>query len=175
MKQYKKWQAVLAGVVAWWLLPLAAIPYPAPPPDPSVPASDVPPAVQQLRRAMLDPEINSLTFHSMDRIFTTRTVARSGPVWPLARNDHELDFTYTYDNRKLTPADFLERTYTNALLVMKDGRIVSEIYRNNTDATTRFIAFSMTKSITSVLIGCAMEDKLIASLDDPIAKYLPEL
>ncbi len=57
---------------------------------------------------------------------------------------------------------------------MKDGRIVSEIYRNNTDETTRFMAFSMTKSITSVLIGRALEEKRIASLDDPITKYLPE-
>jgi CubicO group peptidase (beta-lactamase class C family) len=163
------------GAVGSALLSGVAWAYPPPPPDPSVPPSDVPPAVQQLRRAMLDPEINSLTFHSMERLFTTRTVGRSGPVWPLARNDRELDFTYTYDNRKLTPSDFLERTHTNALLIMKDGKIVSEIYRNNTDGTTRFIAFSMTKSITSVLIGCALEEKLIASLDDPITKYLPEL
>jgi CubicO group peptidase (beta-lactamase class C family) len=155
--------------------PLGCWAYPAPPPDPSVPASDVAPAVQQLRRAMLDPEINTLTFHSMERIFTTRTVGRSGPVWVLPRADHALDFTYSYQGKTFTPEQFLERTYTNALLVMKDGRIVSEIYRNNTDASTRFIAFSMTKSITSVLIGCALAEKRIASLDDPITKYLPEL
>src|SRR5689334_8470672 len=80
--------AVLAFSTAVWA-------YPAPPPDPSVPPSDVPPAIQQLRRAMLDPEIDTLTFHSMDRIFTTRTVGRSGPVWVLPRADHVLDFTYT--------------------------------------------------------------------------------
>jgi CubicO group peptidase (beta-lactamase class C family) len=149
--------------------------YPPPPPDPAVPASDVAPAVQQLRRAMLDPEINTLTFHSMDRIFTTRTVGRSGPVWVLPHANHALDFTYNYHGQLLKPEQFLERTFTNALLIMKDGRIVSEIYRNNTDASTRFIAFSMTKSITSVLIGCALAEKRIASLDDPITKYLPEL
>jgi CubicO group peptidase (beta-lactamase class C family) len=159
--------ACLVTAIAWG--------YPPPPPDPSLPASDVPPAVQQLRRAMLDPEINSLTFHSMDRIFTTRTVARSGPVWRLPRADRELGFTYQFQGKTWTPQQFLERTFTNALLVMKDGRIVSEIYRNNTDETTRFIAFSMTKSITSVLIGCALEEGRIKSLDDPITRYLPEL
>jgi CubicO group peptidase (beta-lactamase class C family) len=149
--------------------------YPAPPHDPSAPASDVPAAVQQLRRAMLDPDINTLTFHSMDRIFTTRTVARSGPVWPLPRADRELSFTYDYQGKTWTPAQFLERTFTNALLIMKDGRIVSEVYRNNTDETTRFMAFSMTKSITSVLIGCALAEGRIESLDAPITQYLPEL
>jgi len=175
MKYRNKWQTVLPGIVASCLAPAAAIAYPAPPPDPTVPASEVPAAVQQLRRAMLDPEVNTLTFHSMDRIFTTRTVARSGPVWSLPRSDHALDFTYSYQGRSYTPQQFLDRTYTNALLIMKDARIVSEIYRNNTDETTRFIAFSMTKSITSILIGCAVAEKRIASIDDPITKYLPEL
>jgi CubicO group peptidase (beta-lactamase class C family) len=160
--------ALLATSMSVWA-------YPPPPHDPSVPASDVAPAVQQLRRAMLDPDVSTLTFHSMERIFTTRTVGRSGPVWVLPRADHPLDFTYTYQGKTYKAAEFLERTFTNALLVMKDGRIVSEIYRNNTDASTRFIAFSMTKSITSVLIGCALAEKRIASLDDPITKYLPEL
>jgi CubicO group peptidase (beta-lactamase class C family) len=153
----------------------AAAAYPPPPRDPSVPASTVPPAVQQLRRAMLDAEVNSLTFHNMDELFDIRTVARSGPVWPLPRADHPLDFSYTYQGQTYTPEQFLERTYTNALLVMKDGRIVAEIYRNNTNPATRFIAFSMTKSITSILIGCALEEKRIHSLDDPITQYLPEL
>jgi CubicO group peptidase (beta-lactamase class C family) len=71
--------------------------------------------------------------------------------------------------------DFLERTHTNALLILKEGRIVTELYRNNTDEHTRFMAFSMTKSITSTLIGIALEEKRIQSLDDPITRYLPEL
>jgi CubicO group peptidase (beta-lactamase class C family) len=155
--------------------PLASWAYPPPPSDASEPPSSVAPAVQQLRRDMLDAEVNSLTFHNMDELFTTRSVPRSGPVWQLPRADHELDFTYSYKGTTYTPDQFLERTYTNALLVMKDGRIVAEIYRNNTGPATRFIAFSMTKSITSLLIGRALEEKRIESLDDPITRYLPEL
>ncbi len=153
----------------------AAWSYPAPPPDPAFPASMVEPAVQQLRRAMLDREVNSLTFHNMDQLFTTRTVGRSGPVWRLPRADRELDFTYQFKGQTHAARDFLERTYTNALLVMKDGRIVYETYRNNTNESTRFIAFSMTKSITSVLIGCALQEQRIQSVDDPMTRYLPEL
>ncbi len=164
-----------AASILVWLIAAQASGYPAPPPDPSLPASDVPPTVQQLRRDMLDPNMNSLTFQSMDKLFTTRTVPRSGPVWRLPQASHELNFTYQYQGGTYTPPQFLERTFTNALLILKDGRIVAEIYRNNTNEATRFIAFSMTKSITSVLIGCALEEKRIKSLDDPITRYLPEL
>jgi CubicO group peptidase (beta-lactamase class C family) len=168
-RQMKKLAALL------FLVPSGLWAYPAPPPDPSAPVSDVAPAIQQLRRAMLDPDTNVLTFRSMDQIFTTRTVPRSGAVWILPRADRDLSFTYQYEGQTYSPQQFLERTYTNALLVMKDGRIVSEIYRNNTNAATRFIGWSMTKSIVSVLIGCALAEKRIQSLDDPITRYLPEL
>jgi len=149
--------------------------YPPPPLDPSLPASQVEPAVQQLRRSMLDPDVNSLMFHSMDQLFTTRVVGRSGPVWQLPRTDHALDFTYPFEGKTYTPEQFIQRTYTNALLIMKDGRIVYETYRNNTNERTRFIAFSMTKSITSLLVGIALQERRIQSIEDPITQYLPEL
>ncbi len=149
--------------------------YPAPAPDPGLPPSTVEPAVQQLRRSMLDADVNSLTFHNMDQLFTTRVVGRSGPVWQLPRADHVLDFTYSFQGQTFTPEQFIQRTFTNALLIMKDGRIVYESYRNQTNEATRFIAFSMTKSITSMLVGIALEEQRIKSIDDPITMYLPEL
>ncbi|WP_082457137.1 serine hydrolase domain-containing protein [Sphingomonas sp. Leaf23] len=158
---------------------LAAMPAAAqqvlPPPLASGAKSDVPVAVQIARWHMLDGNINTLTFRSMDTLFTTRTVAHSGPVWQLPRADHALDFTYQVKGQTVRADDFLDRTYTNALLVMKDGRIVAEIYRNNSNERTRFMGWSMTKSVTSTLVGALLADKLIASLDDPITRYLPEL
>jgi CubicO group peptidase (beta-lactamase class C family) len=152
-----------------------ALAYPAPAPDPSLPKSEVPVAVQQVRRAMMDSELNALTFHNMDEIFTTRKVPRSGPVWELPRADRDLSFTYLYGGKQYTPEQFFDRTYTNALLVMKDGRIVYESYRNNTDEATRFIVWSTTKSLVGLMVGVAVEDGFIKSVDDPITRYLPEL
>jgi CubicO group peptidase (beta-lactamase class C family) len=139
------------------------------------PASDVPVAIQLLRWSMLNSDVSSLTFRSIDTLFTTRTVARSGAVWQLPRADHALDFSYQFEGGSYTPDQFLDRTYTNALLVMKDGRIVSEIYRNHSNERTRFMGWSMTKSITSLLVGCALSEGRIRSLDDRIETYLPEL
>src|SRR5690348_5395152 len=101
-------------MLAGWLLGAlcgTAGAYPPPPADPSLPPSKIEPTVQQMRRAMLDPDLNSLTFHNMDQLFTTRVVGRSGPVWHLPRVDHPLDFTYSYEGKTYTPEQFQERTY----------------------------------------------------------------
>jgi CubicO group peptidase (beta-lactamase class C family) len=139
------------------------------------PPSDVAVAVQVLRWHMLDSDVNSLMFRSMDELFTTRSVPRAGAVWNLPRSDRPLDFAYSWQGQTLQADAILERTYTNALLVLKDGRIVNETYRNGSNEHTRFIGWSMTKSITSVLIGCALTEGRIDALDTPIARYLPEL
>lgn len=141
----------------------------------SAPQSDVPAAMQQLRRAMLGPDVNVLTFHNMEQLFHTRVVGRSGLPWELPRRDAPLEFEYSFEGHQLEAADFSARSYTNALLVMKHGVIVSESYFNLTDKQTQFMSWSMAKSITSALIGCALEDGLIESLDQAISHYLPEL
>jgi CubicO group peptidase (beta-lactamase class C family) len=102
-------------------------------------------------------------------------VAHAGAPWNLPRADHAMDFSYQYDGKSYAASDFLERTYTNALLILKDGKVVTEIYRNGSNDRTRFMGWSMTKSVTSTLVGAALADGLIKSLDDPITRYLPEL
>jgi CubicO group peptidase (beta-lactamase class C family) len=144
-------------------------------PDASPSILAVPPELQALRREMLDPVFSGLTFHNMDELFTTRTVPHAGEPWAIPRSDHPLDFTYNFEGNSYTPEQFLDRTFTNALLVIKDGKIVTELYRNNTNERTRFIGWSMTKSITSILIGCALAEHRIKSIDDQITVYLPEL
>lgn len=139
------------------------------------PASEVPVAIQNARWHMNDADINTLTFRTMDTLFTTRTVARSGQVSELRRSDRALDFSYEFEGETYTPEEFLDRTYTNAMLVIKDGRVVYENYLNHSGPQTRFIGWSMTKSLVSLLIGCALEEGRIKSLDDDITSYLPEL
>lgn len=140
-----------------------------------LPPSDVPLQVQNLRWHMLDPGFNSLAFRSMDILFTTRKVPHSGLAWQLPRADHPLDFIYSFEGKTYRPEDFFDRTYTNALLIMKNGVLVSEIYRNYTNDRTHFIAWSATKSYIGPLVGIALAEGRIKSLDDDISSYLPEL
>ena len=133
------------------------------------------PALQDARRHWLDANVNVLTFHSIDQIFPTRRVDASGTAWALPRDEKPLDFTYDYGGKTHPAGDIIDRTYTNALIILKHGKIVTEIYRNQTDAGSHFISFSMAKSITSILIGLALADGRIHSLDEQITQYVPEL
>jgi CubicO group peptidase (beta-lactamase class C family) len=137
--------------------------------------SPVSPTIQQVRRQILKSDGNSFYFHNMDQLFDTRQVPRSGPVWPLPREDRDVAVTYGWQGKSYGLDDMVDRTFTNALIVMKNGKIVTERYLNRTDASTRFMSWSMAKSFTSTMVGVALADGRIASLDDPITKYLPEL
>jgi CubicO group peptidase (beta-lactamase class C family) len=133
------------------------------------------PAVVAMRWQWLNPEINAFTFRDTDKVFESRAVERSGPVWPLARAEGFAMPSYRFEGQERRYPEFAERTFTNALLVMRDGKILFEDYRNRSDEHTRFISFSMAKTITGMLVGIALERGLIGSLDDPATKYVPEL
>lgn len=139
------------------------------------PVSDVSPTVQTLRRHMLDPSVNVLTFRNMDQLFTTRTVARSGTASPLPASHHPLNFSYSHDGATHAASAFAQRSFTNALIILKDGKIVHESYHNLSNENSRFMAWSMTKSITALLVGALVRDGKIKSVSDPITTYLPEL
>jgi len=70
---------------------------------------------------------------------------------------------------------FLEANHTQAFIVIKDGTVVYENYFNNTQRDSIVTSFSGAKSFTSALIGIAIQEGYIKSVDDSITTYLPEL
>jgi CubicO group peptidase (beta-lactamase class C family) len=70
---------------------------------------------------------------------------------------------------------FLEAHDTQAFIVIQDGTILYENYFNDTRRDSIVTSFSVAKSFTSALIGIAIEEGYIQSVDDPITTYLPEL
>ncbi len=143
--------------------------------SPSVSNSETSSALLELRRVFRDASVNALTFHNIDGIFPTQTVAASGRSRSLPTRLVPLQVSYGFKGKAVTGEEALERTHTNALLVIKDGAIVYERYRNLTNDQTRFLSMSMAKSITSMLIGIAVHDGAIRSLDQPLTDYIPEL
>jgi CubicO group peptidase (beta-lactamase class C family) len=71
--------------------------------------------------------------------------------------------------------NFLEANHTQAFIVIKDGAVIYEKYFNNTQHDSIVTSFSAAKSFTSALIGIAIQEGYIKSVDDPITTYLPEL
>ncbi|NBW51594.1 MAG: class C beta-lactamase-related serine hydrolase [Betaproteobacteria bacterium] len=62
-----------------------------------------------------------------------------------------------------------------ALLVLHDGKLRLERYGLGFDATGRWTSFSVAKSFTSTLVGAAVKDGFIKSLDDKVSLYIPDL
>jgi CubicO group peptidase (beta-lactamase class C family) len=104
-----------------------------------------------------------------------RTVERGGAVRELPKAANPPALQYRYRNINYTLDEYLERRRITGLLVLKNGEIVAEYYRYARTPEARFLSFSMAKSVTSLLIGVAMDKGLIASLDDPAEKYATAL
>ncbi|MDE5736023.1 MAG: serine hydrolase, partial [Bacteroidales bacterium] len=62
---------------------------------------------------------------------------------------------------------------TVAYLVVKDGEIVLEQYWDGYADTLWSNSFSMAKSVVSLLVGCAIDDGYIQSVEQPVADFLP--
>jgi CubicO group peptidase (beta-lactamase class C family) len=70
---------------------------------------------------------------------------------------------------------YLERNSTVAFLIIKNDTIQYEKYFKGYDKQSIVPSFSMAKSVTSILIGCAIDEGYIHSVDDPVTDYIPEL
>lgn len=69
----------------------------------------------------------------------------------------------------------MEQTGTVAIVIVKHGKIVLERYYNGYQRDSIVTSFSVAKSVVSALVGIAIHDGHIASIEDPITRYLPEL
>ncbi|MEX1238055.1 MAG: serine hydrolase domain-containing protein, partial [Pseudomonadales bacterium] len=117
-----------------------------------------------------------VAFKSIDQLYPTRTIEASATPLVLDENPMDLSgLTYTVDDKTFTLADFVAMPSAMGLIVVKDGDIVFEHYGAGNDQSTRWISFSVTKSVTSMLLGAALVDGYIESVDEPVSHYLPRL
>jgi CubicO group peptidase (beta-lactamase class C family) len=75
----------------------------------------------------------------------------------------------------MTVDDYVRRQRVGGLLVIHDGDVVYERYGLGNDENTRWISFSVAKSVVAMLIGAAIQDGYIDSVDEPVTAYLPRL
>lgn len=114
-------------------------------------------------------------YRNIEKVFPTHVIARGDKVYPLPKADRELDVRYTYKNAPWTTADFMKANNVAGLLAVKDGKIVLERYALGETENDRWTSFSVGKSVTSTLVGAAIKDGYIKSLDAPVTDYIAEL
>ena len=112
----------------------------------------------------------------IDRMLPCRTVARGGGVraLPIA-TDPIGDVPVRAGDQLFDLADYVSRNRVTGLLVMQDGAVRLEHYEPGCGPATRWASMSMAKSIATTLLGAAVRDGHISSLDDAVVHYLPDL
>lgn len=109
----------------------------------------------------------SANFRNMEALFPGTTAAAAAPRVlaqgaPLAISDAEID-------------RFMAAQNVAGLMVVQDGKVRLERYGLGLGAQDRWTSFSVAKSFTSTLVGAAIKDGFIGSLNDPVTQYVPEL
>lgn len=151
-------------------------------PAPQQPVSDQTIAAQAAprdvgtRATWMSPKFNPASFQNIEEVFPSRRVAAAtGQVTPLTASTHAFVPSYEFNGKKLNADDFIASNYVSGLLILKGSNILYERYALGADPSTRFISFSMGKSVVSTLVGEAVADGKIASIEDPVSKYLPDV
>ncbi|MEN7341467.1 MAG: serine hydrolase [Pseudomonadota bacterium] len=123
-----------------------------------------------------EPEQQVAGYRNADKIFWTRVIEASGDsrVLPYARIDLS-DQLVRVGDQAITVDSYFREHSVAGLLVIKDGAIVYERYGLGNDEHSRWASYSVAKSVVSMLIGAAIEDGFIASVDDKVTRYLPRL
>ena len=101
-------------------------------------------------------------------------------VFPVGQRADWIDSFYFYHKAhgcdSMTFLEAMDRkSNTQGLLIIHNDSIVYERYWGDFNADTYATIFSVSKSITSLMCGIAVDDGYIHSIDDPVTDYLPEL
>ncbi len=111
---------------------------------------------------------------ALDSLFLTRTV-KAGPRVKELETGRSLTAFEPGGSRARALDRFLANQRVRGVLVMQDGQIRLERYLAPHSRGTRWNSFSVAKSITSTLLGAAMKDGYIRSLDDSVSRYIKAL
>jgi CubicO group peptidase (beta-lactamase class C family) len=117
-----------------------------------------------------------IAFAHFDVLFPTRVIRSSGEASPLLSAPVDLSSVrFTANETDMTVGELLDSEHLMGLLVVQDGKVLMEHYAPDHGADVPWVTFSVTKSVTSLLIGAAIHDGYIDSVTDSVVKYLPRL
>jgi hypothetical protein len=132
--------------------------------------------LQQMYDGTVLPDVSVATLSHTERLLPVRTMHRGGAVRPLPKSTKPFPKMHFKDHgHDFDLYDYLAINRVAGLLILKDGEIALEDYELGIGPNTRWASFSMAKSVASTLVGAAVLDGLITSLDDSVSRYVPAL
>jgi CubicO group peptidase (beta-lactamase class C family) len=114
-------------------------------------------------------------YKHMELMNPSRVIKRGDKVHVLRKAAVQIDPRFDADGKSYNTASYMTAFRASGVLVIQDGKIILERYGLGRRPHDRWTSFSVAKSITSTLIGAAIKDGKIKSLDDPVTYYIPEL
>ena len=109
-------------------------------------------------------------FRALDRIpilAKSNIIAKGDTVYPLPKGE---PITIGTDVDA-----YMKAQRTAGLVIVQDGKVRLEKYGLDFDAEGKWTSFSVAKSFTSTLVGAAIKDGYIKSIDDKVSAYIPDL
>jgi CubicO group peptidase (beta-lactamase class C family) len=114
------------------------------------------------------------THSHFGEMFPSRLVRRAATPW-LFKRAPEPSISYNFRSERLSIENYLARNPVTGLLIAKDDTILYEHYQYARTDRDRFLSQSMAKTITAMLIGIAVSEGKIKSIDDPASTYVTSL
>ena len=115
-------------------------------------------------------------FRNLEKLAWTRKIESGGTAFPLPVKKIDLNgFQFNFEDSVITLEDYIRQQNVAGLLIIKDGVIVYERYELGNTAESRWLSWSVAKSVTSLLVGAAIQDGYIESVDEKVSDYLPRL
>ena len=114
-------------------------------------------------------------FQHMETIAPVHVVRHGRRARPLPSGAALPALKWSFDHRPQTLDGYIASEHVAGVLVLQDGRVRLERYGLGFGPKGRWTSFSVAKSFTSTLVGAAVRDGSIKSIEDPITRYLPEL
>ncbi|NKW79712.1 serine hydrolase [Ochrobactrum pecoris] len=130
-------------------------------------------AVYQYAQMFKGPEIFE-NFRNVYKRYPSVRIPHEGEVSQLAKAERPLPETFVYKGETRKVSDWLKRGGTTGFIVLKDGVIVHEEYDHGNTENTQAVAFSVSKSFVSFLMGNAVRDGLI-DINQTVDHYAPVL
>ena len=133
-------------------------------------------SVEQVYDGALEPDLAVNTFRNIHRLFPSRVIEAGDAPSELPVAEEQMDnVRMEVNGRRYDIYDFLAGNSVTGMIVLKDGEVAYETYQRGNTAETRWMSMSIAKSITSTLVGAAIHDGYIESLDSQVVEFVPAL
>ncbi len=113
-------------------------------------------------------------FRMMDTLVPSNTIA-AGDAPKVLEQGEAFPKEFEVDGKMLSVDQYMADQRSAGIVILQDGKIRLEEYRMEFGKDDRWTSFSVAKSLVSTMVGAAIKDGFIKSIDDPLTDYIPEL